>query len=54
MVILDKAGIGWVGSPTNEWLSEQIGEEIFTWWAREGRALCALSGDEHIFDRATW
>ena len=54
MQILAMNGVGWSGSPTNAWLSEQMGEDIFTWWAREGRALCAMSNDEQIFDEAKW
>lgn len=48
-------GVEWTGSPTNAWLAEQIGEScIYAWWNREGRALCARSKDERIFDEARW
>ena len=54
MVRLHQEGVTWSGSPSNDWLSEQMGEPIFQWWKREGRALCAMSHDELIFDEASW
>ena len=55
MVMLFLRGVRWTGSPTNAWLAEQMGEQdLYTWWNVSGRALCAVSKDEHIFDGATW
>ena len=54
MVCLYQNGIAWSGSPTNEWLSTKMGEDIHQWWKNNGRDLCAMSNDEQIFDGASW
>lgn len=55
MVLLFLDGVRWTGSPTNAWLAEQLGKtDLYQWWNQNGRALCAVSKDEHIFDGATW
>lgn len=55
MVLLFQQGVQWTGSPTNEWLAEQMGvENLYLWWRENGRSLCAMSNDAHIFDQALW
>ena len=55
MLLLYLEGVRWAGAPKNAWLAAQMGEQdLYAWWANRGRALCAASKDEHIFDEATW